>query len=271
MNYRITKIIAAVVCAAALTACDDIKEDDRYIAVEGVNPVRAVLIEDFTGQNCVNCPAAHATIEKMVEQYGDKVIPVSIHAGGFGVGVETSRLPSYIGLMQPEGNAMNDKYGIKEWPKGVINGHGGAKNVDEWAATVRDELAKPSSVAIELQASYNAETNSIEVETTFMPASSFTARLNLWVTESGIVAFQRDIDKGRIPDYVHNHVYRASITGLDGEAITLQSNIHSSAKHSIAVRNTDKEVWNVANLSVVAFLSDESGVLQATSTKVISD
>lgn len=261
-NQTIKHLFAVVLGVAALTACDEIKENDRFIAVDSVTPQRAVLIEDFTGQNCVNCPAAHSTIEKLVEQYGDVVIPVSIHAGGFGVSVETSRLPSYIGLMQPEGDAMNDRYGIKEWPKGVVNGRG-ATNPDEWASAVREELAKPADVAIELHASYDAGSNTINVESTLMPTAGFSARYNVWVVESGIVAFQRDITRGRIPDYVHNNVYRASLTDLDGEAFSFQANIHSTATHSIEVRNTDKEVWNVDNLSIVAFLRDDSGVLQA--------
>ena len=58
------------------------------------------------------------------------------------------------------------------------------------------------------------------------------------------------------------------ITGTDGEAVNLQQGIHSTATHSIAVRNSDTEVWNPANLSIVAFVSDNSGVLQAASTDV---
>lgn len=269
MNIK-TLIIATAAIAPVVCGCDDIKEDDRYLVVEGVTPVRAVLIEDFTGQNCVNCPTAHATIEKLVEQYGATVIPVSIHAGGFGVSVSTSRLPSYVGLMQPEGNTLNDKYGIKEWPKGVVNGRR-ATNPDEWAAEVRTELAKESPLSIVLEASYNAADNTVEVNTTMMPAATLSGRLNVWVVENGIVAFQRDITAGRIPDYVHNHVYRASLTGTDGEPVSLQQGIHSTATHSIAVRNSDTEVWNPANLSIVAFVSDNSGVLQAASANVISE
>lgn len=271
MKHLFRNLLGAVLAASVLTACDEIKEDDRYIAVEGVTPVRSVLIEDFTGQNCVNCPASHAVIEKLVEQYGDKVIPVSIHAGGFGVSVESSRLPSYVGLMQPEGNTLNDRYGINEWPKGVINGRGGAKNPDEWAAAVRDEIAKDSPLAIEVEARYNAESNSIEIETSVIPHSDLNAKLKIWVTESNIVAFQRDINLGRIPDYVHNHVYRASVTALDGDPVSLRSNYHSTLNHSIAVRDNDKEKWDVNSLSIVAFIADESGVLQAASTKVITE
>ncbi len=43
---------------------------------------RAVLIEDFTGQKCVNCPNGTTLINDIVETYGeDNVIAVGIHSG----------------------------------------------------------------------------------------------------------------------------------------------------------------------------------------------
>ncbi len=47
------------VAAAALTSCDNVAEDDRFIKLPPIEADRAVLIEDFTGQNCLNCPVAH--------------------------------------------------------------------------------------------------------------------------------------------------------------------------------------------------------------------
>lgn len=268
MRYTLSRLVATALAVITLSACDDIAEDERYIPVEGVTPARTVLIEDFTGQNCVNCPAAHAIIDRLVGQYGDKVIPVSIHAGGFGVSVENTRFPSYIGLMQPEGNAMCDRYGIDEWPKGVINGHGGPRNPDDWAAAVRDEIARESPVTIESRAKLDDETGHIGIETVIMPHADIEGTLKIWVTENGITAFQRDITLGRIPAYEHNHVYRASVNGLDGETVSLRANIHTRLNHSIAVRDNDKEKWDVRNLNIVTFISGADGVLQATSTKV---
>ena len=53
------------VAAAALTSCDNVAEDDRSSNFLPIEADRAVLIEDFTGQNCLNCPVAHEKIEEM--------------------------------------------------------------------------------------------------------------------------------------------------------------------------------------------------------------
>lgn len=74
------------ICAAALSlmACSNIDEDDRFIEVEPVEVAKRVLIEDFTGQRCVNCPNASEMIESLQEQYGaENVIAVGIHSGPF--------------------------------------------------------------------------------------------------------------------------------------------------------------------------------------------
>ena len=82
----------AFISLALLTAsCDNISENDRYIKVEATKAERTVLLEDFTGQNCVNCPAAHRTIEALEQQYGSHLIAVSIHAGHFGIPADNKR------------------------------------------------------------------------------------------------------------------------------------------------------------------------------------
>ena len=55
MNIK-TLIIATAAIAPVVCGCNDIKEDDRYLTVEGVTPVRAVLIEDFTAKTASTVP-----------------------------------------------------------------------------------------------------------------------------------------------------------------------------------------------------------------------
>ena len=114
MKKKLSHILLSV--GLIMTACNDIAENDRYIEVEATKAERTVLLEDFTGQNCVNCPAAHRTIEALEEQYGAHLIAVSIHAGHFGIPATNKR---YTGLMQEEGQAYNDLYGIEDYPKGI--------------------------------------------------------------------------------------------------------------------------------------------------------
>lgn len=235
--------------AAALTACSDVSEDDRYIDTGVFNPARAVLIEDFTGQNCVNCPAAHEIIEKLQEQYGDYVIPVSIHAGGFGIPADKG------GLATATGNEYNDHWGINSWPAGVVDRNSGITTYDQWAAIARTDMGKPSTMQLDIQATLSPDNATADVIVTVNPEVTARASLQVWVIESGIVARQRSGNE-IIRDYVHNNVFRAAVNGTWGQEISYTAGDTDERTFTIDI----DESWNTANLDIVAFVYDNSGV-----------
>lgn len=256
------KYIVLSLIATAFIGCDEIKEGDRYIEMEQVTAKRAVLLEEFTGQRCSNCPDAHEAIKMLKEQYGEALITVGIHAGNFGIAEGMSS--KITGLMQPEGDEYAIKWDVQTYPSGVINRASGAIGMDAWAASIRAELEKESPLSIELSATNNSEDNSIEISTIVKPSSDVVGKLQLWVVESGIVAMQLN-GRTTISDYVHDHVYRASVNGTWGEDVSLSDNIYEEFNHSISV----KDNWNVDNLEIVAFVYDESGVVQVAQTHVV--
>lgn len=252
------------------TACSDIADNERLIEIDTVEPVRSIVIEDFTGQRCVNCPDAHKVLEALVEQYGEEyVIPVSIHAGSFGMSTSlTNYNTGLICLMQPEGNQLQDVYGsVNSWPIGVVNGRGGFSNPDSWAQTARIELLREPEASVSVMPVYDASTNSINVETLIRPYTDIDVTLKIWVVESGITARQMNT-AGWITDYKHDNVWRASVTQLEGEAVSLSNGHNVTLDHKIEVRASDKERWEVDNLSVVAILSTFSGYVNAARCKV---
>jgi hypothetical protein len=135
--------------------------------------------------------------------------------------------------------------------------------LDKWAAQMLVELQKDASVEIKLSAKYNAATNSVEVTTTLEPTENIGGNLQLWLVESNIVSFQQNGSK-RDRNYVHNHVFRSSINGVNGEAVNLTANIFGTYTGNVKVQ----ELWEPANLSVVAFVYNNSGVLNAAEVDV---
>ncbi len=261
-------LFSALASAFIFTACDDVDTADRFIETDPVVPARAVLIEDFTGQTCLNCPDAHERIHDLVEQYGDNVIPVSVHAGGLAISVDRTNFEyNYVGLMTPEGSEYDTRYNtFQTWPAGTVN-RGATLSHTGWAAAVRAALTEEAEMAIDLTATTDG--TDIFTEVTLRPAANLKGSLQLWVIEDGIVARQKLPDNTTDQTYVHNHVLRAAINGTWGEEMSLTSGIHSTHNHSIAIRDNSKEKWNANNLSVVAFFYNESGVLQAARAKVI--
>jgi hypothetical protein len=263
---NILKILLATPLVALFASCDEVDVQDRYIEVEPVVAKRAVLLEEFTGQRCVNCPDAHAVIQSLKEQYGDSFIPVSIHGGPTSLVYEykEGQTSPMLGLKLDEGDYYAQMWNVSSIPCGVIDRTSGVQLYSQWATTLLTELTKETPLNIELSAAYNADTDAVDVTTTLQSTENIDGKLQIWVLESGIVALQYDGSK-RVMDYVHNHVFRASVTDKAGEAISLQANVFPTVNHSIAVRN----YWNHSNLNVVAFVFNDSGVVQAAECEVV--
>lgn len=240
-----------------LMACGDyIAEDDRYIELPNVVMNRRVLIEDFTGQSCTNCPDAHQVLHDLQAQYGEQVIAVAIHAGHFGIAEGSN--PNMLGLMQPDGNAYANYWQVASYPAGVINRTSGVIKHTDWAAYTRTALMGEPSMQISVSDSLSADGTTLTICTEIIPHANITGKLQLWITENNITAPQ--LQAGTlVPNYQHHHVYRASVNGLWGEEIALADDTPHRATHTIALRDN----WNVDNLSVVAFVyNDTDGVLQ---------
>lgn len=265
---KFSKIYALLMASAmVLGGCDQVDENDRLIELPAVESQRVVLLEEFTGQRCINCPAAHEVVKGLKELYGEQLISVSIHAGS--LAVAEGSMPNMVGLMQPGSDEYANKWGITTYPSGVVNRRSGKLSETEFPSVVREELKR--STPLSLQVDAKVENGQLICHVDMMSSKSINGKLQLWVTESHIIAMQMDKTLGLIKDYEHNHVYRACIKdtedqGFWGEDVAIKENIAMSFDRQIAV----KDNWNPENLSVVAFVyNDKDGVYQAAECKVV--
>lgn len=243
---------------AFLTACD-IDEEDRYIETGPVNVERKVLLEEFTGQTCTNCPDAHKIIENLEEQYGDDLIVVSIHAGHFGI------MKPY-GLMQEEGDTYANRWNITAYPAGVINRNSGVENMSQWSATIMEDFKQTTDLQLSLEAQLSDDGKKIEVFTTMVSPDNLQGSLQLWVVENGITALQFDGNDVRM-DYVHNNVFRGCVNGVWGEEIPLAGGVIKYVSNEVAL----DEEWVVDNLRIVGFYYNTSGVVQVERCKIAKE
>lgn len=245
-----------LVLLGALVACDHIPEDERFIYVKPAAVSRTVLIEDFTGQRCVNCPNATEAIEQLIEQYGDSgVIAVGIHSGPFGKSTP---------LLTAEGDEYYNYWKVQEQPSGMVNRHA-VSNYPSWAAQVYEEIQKTAPMSIKLEVELDKDARKIEVTSRMMATDgNVNGKLQLWLVEDSIVSPQFMPDGTAMRDYVHNHVFRQSINGTWGEDVTIPEGDSRVAFSSLDI----VETYNIDHLSVVAFVYNNTGVLQATKIKI---
>ena len=128
-----------------------------------------------------------------------------------------------------------------------------------WNARVREELAKSAPVDIDLVFDVKNDQLTIRAEVKGIEGST-TGKLQLWLTEDNVTAFQLMPDGTRNMEYVHQHVFRAAVNGFWGEPVTVKEGETFTTQHYSL---TAQKGWNVGNLSVVAFVYNDQGVLQA--------
>lgn len=169
-------IYSLVFCLPLLFSCsEEILEGDRYKEMAFVEPKRHILIEDFTGQKCRNCPEAHQVIDELQALYGDYVIAVAIHAdlGSNGVfGIAEGKDTNTIGLMQPEGDEYAMRWGVSFLPAGLINRNSKPLKHTEWAAYARQALAREAQATIAL--SSEVVDNTLCVNTEILSATNYS-------------------------------------------------------------------------------------------------
>ena len=85
-------------------------------------------------------------------------------------------------------------------------------------------------------------------------------KLQLWLVEDSITAMQLMPDGSPNKDYVHMHVFRDAINGTWGQDLTAVNAMGWNPV--VSYQYTLNESWNRKHLWLIAFVYDDSGVLQ---------
>lgn len=269
----------AVTAAFFFAACDEVGVNERYIIVEPSNPVgtinKAVLVEEFSGQLCVNCPAASEFLENIQDNYGkDTVIVVSLHAGVnqmLGISKEMGQAMGYEGLVTDFGEQMFSSYGLTSEPNAVVDRRSGVLgNTQQWLTSIVNSLRTPATEALSLSTSYDEATRQLTVNVLGRSTieDGFTGNIHVWLTEDSISTVQRLEGGGYEFDHVFNNIFRASATHLAGNPVTLP---YANEPQQVYTATFTLEAnWKPEHLSVVAFVDNASGVANAARADVIS-
>lgn len=252
--------VATATMAMAAASCSNIDEGDRLIYVKPAEVGRAVLIEDLTGQRCINCPTGTDIINGIIETYGeDNVIAVGIHCGPLGFAGNSKR----VGLKTDTG----DEY-YTHWangtnlgqPSAIFNrkkGKGPIDNLNNWAAEVGLIISEKANLSVNITNAYDAKKRELTTKVgAFGVNGTVNGKLQVWIVEDGIKAMQMMPDGSANQEYIHNHVFRAAVNGTWGEEVTVKEGETTSKDYSYVL----PETWNAENISVVAFVYNKSGV-----------
>lgn len=267
------KFLYIIGILATFASCNDLDDNERFTYVEPARPTqpdqpglaeRYILLEDYTGQLCPNCPKAVPVIDQLHELYGDNVIAVGIH-GGRCLDNVVSGVEIELGFATSESKAYYEAAGSPAQPSGRINRKGTPATIDKWRTLADAEFSTMATFSLEITTNYEApgRTATVNVEAKGLSGSN-TGKLQLWIVEDNIVAPQSQPDGSMTVEYIHNHVFRASVNGTWGEDFAIAEN----ETKTYTATATLKSYWKPENISIVAFVYNDSGVLQAAKAKL---
>jgi len=224
------KYLTLISLIIIIVSCDVVESPymtnpDPAPNVTVADTIKKVLIEDFTGHLCPNCPDAATELEAISDAFPGQIIGMAIHVTkSFARPYPESQAPNYQYDFRTQwGDEWDNFYGISNvgLPRGMINRTGYQDDLhrlgkDEWASSVSNELIKPVIFTI------NISSDEESISITSKARNDFSGEYNLVVclTESDIINWQKD-GQDDVEDYVHNHVLR---TVLVDEALTSTTN-----------------------------------------------
>ncbi|MFZ4613874.1 MAG: Omp28-related outer membrane protein [Bacteroidia bacterium] len=248
----------------------------------GFSTIKKVLVEDYTGHTCGNCPEAAIILHGLLESpIKNNIVPMAIHAGSFAL----PQNPDFtMDFRTPVGNELDAKFGISAVgnPNGMIDrfGYPNTQHIiyhSDWQSKVESRVSIPPPLFISIKNSFFSVSNKIkcQIKTNIVNTLSGEYKLSVFLIEDSIIADQKDYSlpsPSHVVNYNHMHVLRASFNGTYGDVIA--SNPNGTASNPVQFKKEHilnyNQAWNKNHLYVVAFVynSQTYEVIQAEYRKI---
>lgn len=283
---KISVILASLALVFAMTSCDKLKEPYKIeppVIVVDTNLVQltaedtlnfdgkiVVLLEDYTGVRCVNCPEAAEIASQLQEQNEGHLIVLGVHPN------TAYQIPynDVTDFRTEEGNDWNNYFNIDSYPSGTVNRKEAIGN-PEWTAAVNNVIGSDAPVRLIVKTAYNESERevSLSVYSKFLTTvESDDVRLTLCMMEDSIVGPQQTTT-GVNTNYIHRHVFRGTVDGLTwGRVLDINSGstIESGRYFATNMKFNVDEKYNADQFYIVAFITDHNTrqVLMAAEAKI---
>ena len=278
MKKLVQFIFAVAIVSVFTTSCDVIDQPFKGGTIDTTTTtqqLRNVLIEDFTGHRCKNCPKASKKIEELVTAFGsDRIIGLAIHAGPGNFTNTTADYPT--DFTTQAGKQIQNFFGTNFLPVGMVNrenwtasGNSHWSGYAFWPTLSAEAMDSTLRVALNVEAALDGTTLTVSTEALPQVPLLHDLKYVVLVKESNIVSPQLLPDDTRDPDYVHMNVLRAFVTDVWGD------NLGTSPITPSDVLNDSKTLtWNTdwvkdnSAVVVYAFNPENYRILQVVEVAI---
>lgn len=241
-----------------------------------------VLLEDYTGFRCTNCPPATATATQLEENSNGRVIVMGVHCTDqFAAPIAAPPAHFSTDFRTSAGNTWLNTFPIYGLPSGMVNRHDFGSGViiqaASWEENINSYLTSTSPIIyLGFQnVTFNSDTSQVGFDVIVKPLQTITANYNLTVCllESNIIEAQKSGTEIIYP-YTHNHVLRGSLNGAwgqpalssqtvlaNGYSLSFHFNLTLKDSNGNLTTNPNNLPWMIqgthpSDLSLVAFVAN---------------
>jgi len=248
-------IVVTSLLAGDEDASNDVLTTDIYLYFP-----KNVLHEQFTTEECPNCPPVLAYIDDMHDKYGSHLISITHHSA-YGTDFLTNQT---AGDMLEFFNAGGSTFA----PAGMFDRHYNGLDNDEYdgvdpgpvfwnGAPYGDTRIQsrilPGYVSVDIDGFYNPITRELTIDVTGEFANDFAGDLsiNVWLTEDHIA---QQSQASAPAGFEHRYTQRAAVTNFKGEL--LQAGATNGDVYTKSYTYTVDANWDASNMYIVAFVGD---------------
>lgn len=260
------------------------KADTTYVQTSDTVQDRNVVIEEFTGVSCSNCPKGHATIASIQAKYPGRIVAIGLYEKGNG---NTDPNPCTKQDLRTDdaSSICSVIFGsVSQLPGAgidrVVAGAPPSIQLDRsiWPAQADARIAVPAPVSMYITSQYNAASRvvTVTVRSVFTQAFNKGVRLTVGVLEDSIIEAQEDNNPLPVhydTIYVQNHVLRATISQATGDAfLSSVANKEVGRVYQRTYTYTLPAAWVAAHCKLFAFVQTDDAsskeILQGVETKL---
>ena len=222
--------------------------------------IQRVLVEDFTGHTCGNCPEAAIIAEDIYDNNPEKISVIAVHAGSY---AEVHDDHYTVDWTCEAGNVLWGQIAGPFNPIGRINR---APDVSvgtfhtTWSDQVDPMLDDNPYAVVQMEVNYHADAGdlNIHVFSEFINSYDGEVKMSVLIVESHLIGDQKDYsqDPELVEDYEFNHLLRDAVNGAVGVTIANSPSAGETVQNDYTYEFNPE--WVPENCDVVAVVTDAS-------------